>query len=164
MRKNNGNFYLTKTDIKDIENAKTFYELVVIGHRILNRMQGLVAQVCGPISTGGNGSVEKNLKILAKAIEFLIQKRINIFNQLPFEGAFDRIMINYKTIGYDTPILEEFYGPIFESGKIKRVYFLPGWKKSVGAKWEYNYAKKLGIKTIIFPEDWFKEIIQKIKS
>ena len=34
---------------------------------------------------------------------------------------------NYKTSGYDTPILEEFYGPIFESGKIKIfIFFLAG--------------------------------------
>ena len=124
-------------------------------------MNGPIAQVCGPISTGGNGSAEKNLDILAKAIKFLTKKGISVFNQLPFERTFDKIMRDYKTSGYDTPILEEFYGPIFESGKIKNVYFLPGWRKSVGARWEYNYAKKLGIKTIFLPKNWIKNYITK---
>lgn len=152
----NKNFYLTKTDARNIKNAKTFYELVSVGYRILNRMKGPAAQVCGPIFTGSNGSVEENLNIFAKSIEILSKKGICIFNQLPFERTFDKIMRAYKTSGYDTPILEEFYGPIFDSDKIKKIYFLPGWRKSIGARWEYNYAKKLGIKTIILPENWMK--------
>lgn len=158
----NKNFYLTQQDAEDIKKAKTFYELVIIGHRILNRMKEPIAQVCGPISTGGNGSVDENLNVFAKAIKFLNQKGVNVFNQLPFERAFDKIMKNYKTSGYDTPILEEFYGPLFESNKIKQVYFLPGWRKSIGAKWEYSYAKKLGIKIIIFPDDWMRKYNYKI--
>lgn len=158
MKKKGKSFYLTRTDVKNIKDAETFYELVIVGLRILNRMEGPITQVCGPISTGGNNSVEENLNILAKAIEFLTKKGINVFNQLPFERSFDKIMRNYKTSGYDTPILEEFYGPIFESGKIKNVYFLPNWRKSVGARWEYNYARKLEIKTIILPEDWIKNL------
>ncbi|MDP3014937.1 MAG: DUF4406 domain-containing protein [bacterium] len=156
MKKNDKNFYLTKTEIQKIKKSKTFYELVIIGRGILYRMSDPISQVCGPISTGGNGSVEENLGTLAKAIKFLTEKEISVFNQLPFEKTFDKIMRNYKTSSYDTPILEEFYGPVFESGKIKNVYFLPGWRKSVGARWEYNYAKKLGIKTIFLPKNWIK--------
>lgn len=159
--KRDKNFYLTKAEIKKIKESKTFYELVVVGRGILNRMNGPVAQVCGPISTGGNSSVKENLNIFTETIESLTKKGISVFNQLPFERAFDKIMRNYKTSGYDIPILEEFYGPIFESGKIKNVYFLPGWKKSVGARWEYNYAKRLGIKTIFLPKNWIKNYIKK---
>jgi len=156
MKKNNKKFYLTKTEIQKIKEAETFYELVTIGLEILNRMDGPIAQVCGPISTGGSGSTRENLNLLAKAIEFLTKKGISVFNQLPFERAFDKIMKNYKTNGYDSPILEEFYGPIFKSGKIEKIYLLPGWQNSKGVTWEYNFAKKLGIKVIFLPDDWIK--------
>lgn len=158
MRENNKNFYLTQADMKDIEKSETFYELVTVGNRVLNRMGEPIAQVCGPISTGGNSSVKENLETLANTTELLTKNGINVFNQLQFERAFDRIMRNYKTSGYDTPILKEFYGPIFESGRIKIIYLLPGWKDSVGARWEYNYAKKLGIKTIILSDNWIKDL------
>lgn len=150
-------FPLTKEDMTRINTAETFHDLVVAGLMILNRMDSPIIQVCGPISTGGTGSVSKNLKIFSFAINFLEEKGFSVFNQLPFEKTFDKIMRNYKITGYDTPILEEFYKPIFESGKIKEIYFIPGWEQSTGAKWEYSYAKKLGIKTILMPNRWHKE-------
>lgn len=149
MLENGNKFILTEADKKDINHAKTFRELVIIGLRLISRMKQPVVQVCGPISTGGSGSVKDNLKSLSKTIRRLSNDGLSVFNQLPFERAFNRIMKNYKTNGYDTPILKEFYKPIFDSGKIKRIYLLPGWQRSVGSKWEYNYAKKLGIKTIL---------------
>jgi hypothetical protein len=147
-------FILTKKEQSMIKKAKTFTELVDVGLIILNRMNQPIVQVCGPISTGGTGSAKENLKLFSVAINFLNKNGLNVFNQLPFERAFDRIMKGYKIIGYDTPILEEFYKPIFKSGKIKRIYLLPRWEKSVGARWEYNCAKKLGIKISKIPDRW----------
>lgn len=157
IKKNKKSFYLTEKDIDKIKRAETFHDLVMIGYVILDRMNNPIIQICGQISTGGIKSVEENLEILAKAIDFLNKKGLNVFNQLPFERAFDKIMRNYKISGYDTPILEEFYGPIFEYGKIKTVYFLPGWRKSIGAQWEYKNAKKLGIKTISLSKNWMNK-------
>ena len=139
-------FYLTENNKNDIRNARSFYELVVIADDVLTHMKQPIIQVCGPISTGGKGSVKENMLFMAEVINELTNRGLNVFNQLPFERAFDRIMRTYKISGYDTPILEEFYGPIFESGKIKEIYLLPGWEKSIGARWEHNYAKKMGIK------------------
>jgi len=148
LKNKNGAFMPTKKELLTIKNAETFNELVSIGITILNRMNQPIAQVCGPISTGGTGSVKKNLDIFSDMIKLLNKKGINVFNQLPFERTFDKIMRNYKIIGYDSPILEEFYKPIFKSGKIKKIYLLPGWKKSVGTRWEYNFAKKLKIEIV----------------
>jgi len=154
------NFYLTKKEVEKIKNAGSFHELVVVARTVLNRMDDPVAQVCGPISTGNKNTVKKNLDILNEAIEILTQKGVIVFNQLPFERAFDRIMNKYEVKDYDTPILYEFYGPIFELKKIKKAYFIPGWRNSIGAKWEYRHARKVGIKTILLDKDWknFEEI------
>ncbi len=149
-----GKFYLTKKEAEDINKAETFYELVNIAYKALDRMNNPIIQVCGPISTGGSSSVKENIKNLSRAIDVLTKKDFNVFNQLFFEDAFDRIMNKYEVKSYDKPILNEFYGPIFKSGKIKELYFIPGWQDSVGAKWEYNYAKKVGIKRIILKNKW----------
>lgn len=146
------NNYWKDGHYKELEKVKTFKEMLKIAFDILESMPKPITQVCGPISTGGKGSIEENLKMFPKAAEWLSLKGHNIFSQAPFESPIERVKYNYS--GYPYALLEEFYRPIFESKMINTFAFLPGWQSSTGAKWEHDQAKKLGIKILYLPDDW----------
>ena len=64
--------------------------------------------------------------------------------------------------GYDERILFNFYQPIFKSGKINKLRFIPDWESSTGAKWEHDdQAKKWNIETIDLPNDWYMSNYEK---
>ncbi|MES2088114.1 MAG: hypothetical protein V4467_03960 [Patescibacteria group bacterium] len=139
--------YWTAKNYEDVEKAEVFSELFVVASEILNSIPEPVALVSGPISTGGLGSIEKNLEVMARNIAALEKKGVHIFNQLPFENKFKEFSKNSKE--YYTPILDHFYLPLFQTGKITKIFFVPGWETSTGAKWEYEQAEKLGIEKIL---------------
>ena len=134
--------YWADQDVADSKRVRTFLDLSFFGLRILRRMPQPVIQVCGPITTGGTGSVQGNTQILAKAIKELRGRGLSVFNQLAFDEALVRIAKTYKD-EYD--LLEGFYLPLFESGYIKQLHFLPTWRTSVGARWEYRKGVYLGL-------------------
>jgi len=136
--------YYTKEDYAAIEKAESFTDLTEIALKIIERMPQPVSMVCGPIATGGKGNIEENLKIFKKTIQALVNNGENIFSQIPFEGAMQRIKQNPQYQGA-TQLLEEFYLPIFKSGFIKKMNFIKGWKGSFGATWEHGIAVALGI-------------------
>ncbi len=151
--------YWTSERLKRVETSRNFEDLVAIAHSILDleHMQGGVIQVCGPISTGGAGSIDANRAILSKAINFFLEKGENIFDQMPFETAFHRFDAERANkTGYFDAILHEFYHPIFMSKKINEVRFLPDWESSFGARWEYKVAEELKIRRTILSLDWME--------
>ncbi|PIR69487.1 MAG: hypothetical protein COU47_02840 [Candidatus Niyogibacteria bacterium CG10_big_fil_rev_8_21_14_0_10_46_36] len=101
--------------------------------------------VCGPISTGGSGSVEKNLERFHAVIDALRDERVRIFSQMFFENKLFK-MKTWPSYKGGIQLLEEFYRPIFESGFIYRMYFMPNWQTSMGATWERGEAQRLGIR------------------
>lgn len=101
-------------------------------------------QFCGPISTGGFGSVEDNLFALKQTIHETANTGISVFDQLKYETDFHAILKDFKG-EYDFPILKYFYEPIFRSTKIKALFFLPLWDTSYGSIWERDLAQSLGI-------------------
>jgi hypothetical protein len=137
------NFY-NAGDIARIEGSGTFEEMVDIAYKILDRMPADVGMVCGPITSGGLGSVEANIAEFGRRITALQENGKVIFDQMPFEADMQRIK---KTPYYDPTrdhLLETFYIPIFNHPKIKTFYFIPGWEASYGARWERNLVTKLG--------------------
>lgn len=110
----------------------------------------LSVQFCGPISTGGLGNAEENIECLESFIIDSIKMGIPVFNQLKYENDFNTIL--GPMIGYDHDLLEYFYRPIFESGLIKYLIFLPNWETSYGCKWEMDLALKLGIQIIVMDD------------
>lgn len=138
--------YWEQEDHIALEKASSYIELFRLAEKILKRMPAPIGEVCGPISTGGAGSVDKNMEKFKAAIKELQEKGLNIFDQMPFEIPIHKIL-KTKNLGdkYDNSILEDFYLPIFESGMVKRLYFLPDWESSVGARWEHDQAKRLGL-------------------
>lgn len=112
-----------------------------------------LGMVCGPISTGGLGTIEANLGRFALAIDGLQARGYHVFSQMPYETALHRIRdaaVGHGT--YDMNLLEEFYLPLFESGYVRRKFFIPGWQTSKGTTWERNHAIRLGIEIIDLSE------------
>ncbi len=141
------NQYWTKKDIQDVKKAKNFNDLSVVAMRVVARMPQPVGEVCGPITSGGLGSREKNLKAFNKAIDKLRKAGSCIFDQIPFEEKLYEFT-QAKWYQGGLQLLSEFYMPIFKSGLIDTFYFMPLWHTSMGAKWEHEQAKNLGIRIV----------------
>ena len=139
--------FWTKDDVLRIKTAATFEELCVVAFEIIKRMPRPVGMVSGPITSGGEGSIKKNIAVFSKTIQSLSPKGKSIFNQLPFEGSMRRII---KTPYYkgNNHLLETFYLPLFKSKSIKIVYFMSTWKTSYGARWEHDQALALKMKIV----------------
>lgn len=135
-------------DFTRMDSSVTYRDLYVIAVTVLERMPRPRAQICGPISTGGAGSVEENLYRFEVAIEKLLKEKIVVFDQLPFEMPIRKIRQLKNKKGYDTDLLEDFYLPIFESKLVDTLYFLPDWRSSTGAMWEHEQARRLGFDVV----------------
>lgn len=144
--------YCTPEDYRDIAQTTTFEELGAIALRVLHRMPTSIGIVSGPISTGGTGDKQKNLKIFSATIQRLVSQGLILYDQMPFEDAMARIG---KTAYFQGPLqlLEKFYLPLFESGRITTMYFMPTWHTSHGAQWEHAQAERLGIHKVYLAEE-----------
>ncbi len=130
--------------------VQTYEEAVKLAIDTLVVMPKPICQVCGPISTGGLGSSEQNLRVLNYAIRFLQEHGMTVFDQQPYEDTIRRLQAD------DPAYLERFYLPIFKSGHITKFHFIPGWNTSVGTRWEHDQAVVLGIERGYFPESFIK--------
>ena len=148
MRPDNAIGYYQPEDFKKLELVVSFSELFPIAEEIIKRLPPPISQVCGPISTGGLGSIEKNMQRLEETVEHLHRSGLTVFNQVPFESPMNRILAAKKSDGYDHSLLTDFYLPLFESGLVHVLHFLPDWQSSTGASWEHEQAKRLGLKII----------------
>lgn len=146
--------YFTPHDHAEIAAAVTYESLRDIALCVLHRMPQGVSMVCGPISTGGLGSIEKNLTRFARAIELLAGCNVNVFTQMPFEEAMRRIRGSGLPYKNGLTLLETFYYPIFSSGRVARLCFLPDWKTSLGTKWEHDRAEELNLTRAYFQENF----------
>lgn len=138
--------YWQEKDREDLANAKSISDLFIIAERIIDRLPLPIGQVCGPITNGGFNSIEKNLEFFNQNIKNLQSQGNNIFDQMPFEETIQKFKeeeIDKEKV-YQS-IMNDFYLPIFKSGKIKTFYFLPNWQTSKGAIWEHKMAEDLGI-------------------
>jgi hypothetical protein len=148
--------YYTKEHLQMISECKDYEDMVSVALEILRDIPKPLAQVCGPVSTGGKGSIEKNLQRLENAMLKLVAQGINVFNQASFEEPMQKIRQEKGTNMDESnlELLEQFYKPLFESGLINTLYFLPDWQSSFGATWERKQAERLGITIIDLPDDF----------
>ena len=130
-----------------LRRTKTYPELAKLALHLLKRMPQPIGQVCGPLTSGGLGTLEMNFMIFQATVKKLISEGINIFDQLPFEPHLLRIKGSEYHNG-ELQLLEEFYGPIFNSRLVKTLYFIRGWKSSFGSSWEHKEAKRLKIRIV----------------
>ncbi len=123
-----------------------------IAFQVLLAMPPKAAMVCGPMTSGGAGSLTENLKRFGRAIDILAATSENVFTQLPFENSM-KVLREHSTYykGGDH-LLDAFYLPIFRSRLITRLYFLPDWGSSYGATWEHERAEEIGLDRRYFVE------------
>lgn len=147
---------LTKGERAALKRSATFEDLrdVAFGsiRRMIASLDGThdmtyvrLGMVCGPITTGGLGSVEANLKKFEETINSLVSAGVPLFSQLPYEDAMHRIMQTPYYKQEERHLLDSFYLPIFESRLVGTHYFMSTWASSIGATWEHNQALRLGI-------------------
>jgi hypothetical protein len=120
--------------------ASSFGDLAQMAIATLEGRDDL-SMVCGPISTGGTGNLIYNFTVFNIAVRALEDRGYDLFDQIPYEYGLRKLLNKWEiegNTGYCMPILEEFYAPIFETGKITRGFFLPTWYTSSGTKWEHR--------------------------
>lgn len=124
---------------KDAYNAESFLELSAIALTELYRLGPGIGFVSGPISTGGYGIAE-NLRIFNLVVQYLKGEGRKIFDPIPFEDTIFRLRIAWRertgATRYCKGVLQEFYAPLIQSGLVREGYFIPGYRTSVGARWE----------------------------
>lgn len=159
--------YWSLENKKMLEKAVSIVDLWNIAKDILKKLDK-VAIVSGPISTGGTGNRKTNGEVFKRAIEIMSieNSSIKVFSQFPFEDKmahyYEKWRIDNPHAGYCMPILDDFYKPLFESGKIEKVYFIHGWESSFGAKWEHNKCKALNISIEYLPKELTEKIVSKL--
>lgn len=140
--------YYEEKDWQGLDTANSYKDLYVIAERVISRMPKPFAQVCGPIATGGLGSIEANLNAFNEEIKKLQRNGVDVFDQMPFEGSMQRIKKLDKNADHLGDILADFYYPIFHSGLVSALYFMPNWRSSKGANKEHERAIELGLKIV----------------
>ncbi len=159
--------YWRQHGFSSLRDAKNFRELGEVALRVLSCFpeyaRGGIVQVCGPISTGGFGSREKNLAVFGDAVRLLREEGRQVFDQTPLEDEVVRLWELWKSnpqnTGYCWAILEDIYTPIFQSGMVGTLFFLPGWEGSTGSRWEREHASLHGLDIQDYPTDLYKQIL-----
>jgi hypothetical protein len=142
--------YWTEENQRALVQAASYHDLKEIALDVLSRFPRQAMQVCGPISTGGKGNRDANIREIADAVQVLSLHYL-VFDQTPFEGPMLRLK---QGNGYNQRVLDEFYLPVFESGHIDTFTFLPDWQTSTGARWENAQAERLKIERWYLPHLW----------
>ncbi len=149
--------------LPELVKATTFTEVGDVMISVLDEMHQKdpgtpIWQVCGPISTGGLGSVELNLLRLERAVHCVRSQGFRVFNQLPTESALGRLLLEWKKRNppdaYPTELLDDCYGRLFRTGKIYGLQFVDDWKSSRGSIWEYKLAIELNMEVEYLPIGW----------
>ncbi|HEY0907785.1 MAG TPA: hypothetical protein VGE35_00370 [Candidatus Paceibacterota bacterium] len=147
-------------DVAALEATKNFAEIGEIVKNVALRLPHKVAMISGPMTSGGKGSNAENLAAYQRAMEYVRSRGHFVFDQLPGERALKKHWHAWNAAqtvqppGYCWELLPGVYGPIFESGQIKTIFFMPDWKSSKGSAWEHEMAEKLGIERVYIPLNW----------
>jgi hypothetical protein len=151
--------YYKVEHFKLIEQAETFEELSKIAIDILKCMPKSIAMACGPISSGGTGNLDTNLEIYTKTVNKLWDKKINVFTWEPFQNRLGVLKAKSGNTFKERnlTLLEGFYGPLYRSKLITKMYFIHGWESSHGSNWEINIAREVGIEIEDLPKDFLEK-------
>lgn len=150
---------MLQSEIARIGESGTFTKLANVAIRELCK-SGASQIVCGPITSGGFGSKDKNLQAFIQTIDALTGMDFPIFNQVLYEPALWQLTDTAQKAGADFsemhPILEDFYRPLFMTRRFKAAWFIPGWESSKGATWERNLLGSLGAQFYDLRREWWE--------
>jgi hypothetical protein len=145
--------YFEIRDYTEIGAAETFETLRDIAFRVLLRMPEEPSMVCGPIMFG-TASPKESRERFDIAIDMLAMSGKNLFTQLPFDDALQRISTRTDRFEGGRELLRTFYLPLFQSQKVAKLYFLPDWDTSRGAVWQHDRAMDFEIDCEYFRADF----------
>lgn len=157
--------YWTDEHRLQAEEARDLHELLQVALSVVEAhpYSPPLVVVCGPMSTGGFGCIEKNLRAFDISVRVLRESGYNVFNLHSFQDAIKSIVSHNPTTGvYARDILEVFCAGVYRSGKIMTAYFLPGSESSVGARWEKEFLPTCNIVIEEYPESLWQKCLEKI--
>ncbi|MDB5255157.1 MAG: hypothetical protein JWL92_533 [Candidatus Nomurabacteria bacterium] len=150
---------------------KMLDEGVYVALSVLKQSENPIGMVCGPVSTGP-GTIMDNLYRFNRTM-MEVSKEIYVFNQLPFEGVFQKVhdllttthkyLLEIEDVDSEEEMkrkksmffMEHFFERVIkEAHKDWRPYFMKGWKKSVGATTEHELFKLLGFNPIYLENEF----------
>ncbi len=154
MKKNEVPHFIEKI----AKRAPNFADLTELALADVQPLNGKAEMVCGPITTGGYGNCVVNLLVFNHAIEVLQLAGRPMFSQMPYEAGLADLehdwRLRHPGQEYCHPILDEFYARFLLPEYFKRLWFLPNWQTSTGAKWEHEHAVRYGIERRYILDDW----------
>jgi len=145
-----GKVYVAENLVGKTKPEKLLEIALAIAKEILFKESGL-ALFSGPISTGGLGSIDENLRYFNKGIAEASRKGYNMFCQMPFEELFKAI--HYEHEVHTSFFIKHFYKPLFKSNRISLLLQAENWESSSGACEEAKLCDRFGIerKGVDFP-------------
>jgi hypothetical protein len=114
--------------------------------RYIDNLGGSASMVSGTLGVDSS-EFKKNLVALETQIAKLESAREPVFNQTAY---IDKFIINSPR-DYASKF-ETFYKGLIQSGKIKKVYVMPGSTVSLGVRSEINYAREAGVPVVFLDE------------
>ncbi len=123
---------------------------------------GLVHMICGPLFCGGYGCVMKNRLLLVHATLVAEERGWTVFNPIPFQRAWINRAKNKQSETCAKMMWDKLHMPIFKSGLVKCVPFLPFWETSselcsgrptlrpIDKLWMFEY-----------PDHWYEEAVRR---
>lgn len=134
--------YYSPRDLEYIHGARTFEAMLNVALTVLKKMPRPVALLCGPISSGGFGSFEENVRVFENMITLLEREDKVVFTQVPLELQLQAIK---KTLyfGGEGHLFTALYLPIIKSRMIGEMIFLPTWRTSAISRWQHREARRI---------------------
>ncbi len=154
--------YINHKDIEDIFNASNFSQPREVALRILERMPANVVGICDPISnhpTEAGFPTEKKETLFAKTTRLLIENGYVVFDDRPFFKKINELkdiwFAENKNEEICKAIVKEFFEPLLETKKIKKLILLPNSENLYIPYWEASYGASVhDIKVEKLPFNW----------
>jgi hypothetical protein len=154
--KPNKMIYITGVELAYLATTRTVGEVVEIALTVLQRMPQPVRWVAGPI-TSGERTPEENRKRLHRTILRYKEGGAVAFNYLPLQRRVMQILSRAKSANAQERLRDEFYAPIFKSGKIAELRIMPDSGASLNVHWMWGFARASDIPIRFIPEELVPE-------